>query len=98
MSGRGFTPEDAQYSVSLVSQAFDLYPLDDVEPPESHERGAFLLRHPQYVDNGAYDSAARLMAMDRDSFSAMTPDEQDLGSSLMTVLLSEADLLEIAKQ
>jgi len=96
MSSNSFTPAQSIRSMDLLAQSFDLFPIPEVQPPKPQEEGSFLLQHPQYVGDGKYDAVAMLMASDRGLIDVLTPERQDLATSLIATVLSEQDLRAIA--
>jgi len=82
--------------MALLAKGFEIHPLPDVETPTSKKMGSFLLQYPQYVEDGKYDSIAMHLASDRSLIDVLSPDRQDLATSLIATLLTEQDLKTIA--
>jgi len=83
--------------LGLLSDAFRLYPISGIEPPEPAQKGAFLMEYPQYVNGGYFEAAAYNFANDPTSFDGLSPERQQLAASLIAVTFSEQQLQKIAK-
>lgn len=98
MTKHPFTLEQANQAMELLEQSFRLFPLPDVSPPTPGNESDFLAEHPQYVSNGQNDAIAWLMASDKEIITGLSPQRQNLATTLMTTVLTEKDFLEIAKK
>jgi len=87
--------EGAQKMLELIPESFRLYPLTDMpERIDPVDWATTLREHPQYVD-GKWNNAALTLAHDRTILEQMSPEYQQLGGTLIRVMLSNEELNQI---
>jgi hypothetical protein len=85
----------ARDSMTLIPESFRLFEIPGVRPPKDpSEWSSFLLANPNYVD-GRFRSMAIIIAEDRAVLEGMDEDYQKLGGSVIRVMFSDHELLDL---
>lgn len=87
--------EGARRGLELVADSFRLFTIPDVNPPsEPTEWSDFLRQNPQYVDHKQW-ATTYTIAEDRTVLEAMSEDYQRLGGTLIRVMFSDKELIQM---